>query len=171
MKSSKNSAELLRKEVFVVVDPGTATGVLLVDIRDLFGDTEVERLREGLEDGSVQALEVDTRRWWEPDLAETLEGWMRSALGSGWVHCTLVVEDFILRTADKRRTTLDPIRVTSCLVGRLQERGWKGKLVLQQPSQMTVANDKRLREWKLWIKGSAHKRDTVRHAIVWMRTR
>lgn len=157
---------------FVVIDPGTTTGVILADLRKKkYGEmgSPSERLRVGMEEGDVQALEVDTRRWWESTLADTVEEFMRSGSG-GWTSIPLVVEDFILRTQDKRKETLDPIRVTSSLVAVLIDRGWDGKLVLQQPSQAkSVVTDDRLRAWKLWIVGSSHKRDAMRHAVVFLR--
>lgn len=168
---------------FVVVDPGTTTGVLYADLSGRWtvgvgvdgseGDAGlgVALLREGLARGSVKVEEVETRRWWEPGLADRVEKAMkkRSASGQRWQEVPLVIEDFLLRTQDKRKETLDPIRVTSVLIARLQERGWDGRVHYQQPSDMTVATDKRLRHWKLWIKGMRHGRDAMRHAVVFLR--
>lgn len=161
---------------FVVVDPGTATGVLFGDLSaSRYGrmGSPMERLREGLASGDVQVEEWDTARWWEPGLVDRVEKFMRqrSRAKGGWTSVPLVVEDFILRTQDKRKTTLDPIRVTAALVAVLRDRGWRGKLVMQQPSQMSIATDERLRAWKLWVKGSAHKRDAMRHAVAYLNSR
>lgn len=159
---------------FVSVDPGSTSGVIFVDVRkrrydDLEGGPSA-RLREGLMCGDVIAEEFDTRRWWETGMADAIEKFMREGKGA-WRDVPLVVEDFILRTADRQRTTLDPVRVTTALVSVLYDRGWRGKVVYQQPSQAkTVATDKRLRLWKIWIKGSAHKRDAMRHAVVYLRS-
>lgn len=156
---------------FVVVDPGTDTGVVFVDLskaryRKMAGH---HGLAAGMEAGDVVAEEYDTARWWEPGMVDDVERFMRSGSG-GWTKVPLVVEDFILRTQDKRKTTLDPIRVTSALVAVLRDRGWRGKLVLQQPSDAkTTVTDERLRAWKLWIVGSAHKRDAMRHAVLYLR--
>lgn len=161
--------------VFGVVDPGTTTGVLIGAIDPRIRGTDA--LQIGMESGFVETFEVRTARWWEPDLADAVQSRLMELCSmnpevrsAGWKRCPIVFEDFILRTADKRRTTLDPIRVTSATIAVLRERGWQGKPIYQQPSQAkSVATNKRLKEWNLWVVGSEHERDAMRHAVVYLR--
>lgn len=98
------------------------------------------------------------------------------ALVGAWPEAHLLVEDFILRTANPRREVLSPVRLTSRLEQGLAERKdpREGKLILQMPSlAMTSMPDQRLQalkpEFITRTAGQPHARDTVRHALTWLR--
>ena len=160
-----------RYRKFVSVDPGSTTGLVSVNL--LSGEydemREEEALAAGLENGDVIAEEVDTERFWLPDLADKVMEFGKAGRGT-WTELPVVIEDFILRTRDSRRKTLDPIRVTSSMLAILWDRGWRGQVFYQQPADAKgIATNERLREWGLWLVGMAHGRDAMRHAVVFLR--
>lgn len=153
-----------KSHVFVTIDPGSTSGISLV--RTGFGDSPHERILNG----ELEVDEISTENGEVSELVSRVVEFFEWEL-EDWKDGVVVVEDFILRTADKRRKTMDPIRVTHALEGVLRDRGWRGELVLQQPSAAkSVVTDDRLRRWGLWIVGKPHGRDAVRHAVIYLRS-
>lgn len=80
----------------------------------------------------------------------------------------VIMEDFVLRLPAKsmKREGLDPVRVLAVADWVV---GQRARIDLQQPSQAKgVITDERLKKWGLWIKGSTHKRDAMRHLLLWL---
>jgi len=90
----------------------------------------------------------------------------------------MVIENFTLtRIKSSEREGLSPVRVTAAFLGyrhgladAYNRAGFGPSRVaspiFQEPSAaMTHATDKRLKEWDLWLPGSAkeHERDAIRH--------
>lgn len=152
------------------VDPGTVSGVA----RGYF-PAKTESVWEGLAQGKWESWETDgptSRQAWEivGEYAEWTGGpghplhWERGA--SQWAF---TMEGFTLRLgtgASSRRELLDPVRVAEgCATLCLQRNGlpWV-ELTYQQPSAAkNFATNDRLRRAGLWVKGSEHRRDAVRH--------
>lgn len=85
-----------------------------------------------------------------------------------WPTAAVIREDFILRTQNKSRDTLSPVRLGFGIDHLLWERGrWS---FTQQPSMAKgTATDARLKEWGLYRPGGEHARDATRHAITFAR--
>lgn len=83
----------------------------------------------------------------------------------------VVHEDFILRTENKSRDALSPVRVTAAL----QQLLWELRATVefkQQPSEAkTAITDARLKLWGMYHDGhsSRHARDADRHALLFLR--
>lgn len=85
-----------------------------------------------------------------------------------WPHAAIVREDFILRTLNKSRDTLSPVRLGFAIDHLLWERG--RAVFTQQPSMAKgTATDDRLKAWGLYRPGMEHARDATRHAITFAR--
>lgn len=84
----------------------------------------------------------------------------------------LVVEDFVLRGGSMRSTrrdALSPVQVTGLMLGRMQGRGWVGKLELQSAANAKgVVTDARLKGMGLY-RGNDHVRDAIRHGVLYLR--
>lgn len=87
----------------------------------------------------------------------------------------LCIEDFILTgparggwSSDRRG--LSPVSVTYALLGILRQSGWQGRVYWQTPAQKEVINNDRLKALGLYVKGSEHIRDALRHMELWRRT-
>lgn len=162
------------KSVFAAIDPGSKTGLALCSIG--VGDSPSERLLNG----RLEVSEWDTAlgEVVKSGIVDEIEKFFREETGAGLGmgdssvgEPTVVMEDFILRTQDMRKKTLDPLRVMCGIVEVLRDRGWSGSVVFQQPSQAkTIATNERLRRWGLWQVGKVHGRDAVRHAVVFLRS-
>lgn len=94
-----------------------------------------------------------------------------------WGPKLLIVEDFVLRPSgiqSTARSGLSPVRITSLLMGFLRGRALNNEdaycpaIELQMPAQAKgFATNERLKRWGWWVKGSAHKRDAVRHLLLY----
>lgn len=104
--------------------------------------------------------------------------WAIEKWGIGGV-CVLI-EDFIPRKQDKKRSFLSPVRITAQLDYCLWLRGvgsWRqsGVDAGVGSNNWSGANDKRLEEWGFYEPrsgkgaGLPHARDADRHAITWLR--
>lgn len=96
------------------------------------------------------------------------------ALAGAWPEAYLLIEDFILRTADPRRHVLSPVRLTARFEQGLVERKDDREIILQMPSlAMSTITDERMKiinpEFISRTAGQPHARDTIRHALTWLR--
>lgn len=87
-----------------------------------------------------------------------------------------VVEDFILRpvVGSTKREGLSPVRVTTALIACLGSfSGGDIAVVRQQPVDIAQfcgrLGNERLKKRGLWVSGSEHVRDAVRHALQFTR--
>lgn len=146
------------------VDPGNVTGLVRATGVQSWTD-----IKFSMELGDVLSWEVDCR---EPHGgAALIAEEILTSLEDGEVD--LVIEDFILRNRSMDRSMLSPVRVTSALLGILVHEDVMDRvnLTFQQPSQAkSIATNERLKRWGLWIVGSTHERDAMRHLIVYLRT-
>lgn len=86
--------------------------------------------------------------------------------GVGLDSIRLVVEDFALRGVRRLsdRSALDPVRVAAGMEALLL-RG-DVEIEYQQPGEaMGYVTNERLRRWGVWVVGSEHRRDAVRHMV------
>lgn len=82
----------------------------------------------------------------------------------------VVIESFQLRGVRlKGASSLDPVRVGYGLASVLEILGYDGQVRWQVPGKMSVATNERLRMWDLWVVGSEHERDAMRHAVAFLR--
>lgn len=158
------------KVAICTLDPGTTSGVA----RGIFKLHETS-VWEGLTNGKFESYEVSgtpARQAWEiigeyADWTEWPEHKRMKELGV--VRYELVFEDFVVRLgrgAASKRSLLDPVRVVNaCEALCLTRQGlqWAFPIYQQPSAAMNFATDERLREHKMWVKGSTHRRDAVRH--------
>lgn len=88
-----------------------------------------------------------------------------------WGPPAVVVEDFILRTQNKSRDALSPVRLTAALDQLLWESGI-AKSIKQQPSEAkTAIPDSRLNLWNMsyGTRNDRHGIDATRHALLFFR--
>lgn len=165
----------------VVVDPGTTTGVCVVrddGWQEVKGRQDVclSYLRDGLSQGWVETYELKARSLGIDGVASALADECSSVEASVTVH-----EDFILRTSDMKRETLDPVRISAAFCAVWTDRhfgGWRGlRFVYQQPSDMKTKFGGRKKDKNsldrhgLWIVGSDHERDAMGHTALFLMKR
>lgn len=154
----------------MALDPGTTTGML-------FGTFKVgKKNRDTVE-------EVFARSEWtvvEVPCGDEIEGAAEIATQWGTMERKwgrggpapenryIVYEDFILRPGKQHssvRSGLSPVRVTAALMGMLHHKNLQW--VPQQPADAKSRWDgQRLRKKGLWVVGSEHKRDAMRHGAL-----
>lgn len=149
----------------MAIDPGTTTGAA----RGVFD--KCESVWEGVSSGDWESWEVEGRpsvQAWEI-MGEFLD-WRSTLKDDNGSPLTtyLVMEDFVVRLgrgAASRRELLDPVRVASGCESLAWTRGGLRWVTIeyQQPSEISIYTGKRLREHGMWVKGSEHRRDAVRH--------
>ena len=152
------------------VDGGTTTGVA----RGIF-PAYADSTWEGLAAGRWESWEVEgpiAEQCWE--IIGEYADWI------GWPECKpmdelhvksrhLVFEDFVVRLgtgASSKRVLLDPVRVASgCDVLCKTREGlrWAFPEYQQASVAKNYATNERLRAHGMWVKGSEHRRDAVRH--------
>jgi hypothetical protein len=147
------------------IDPGTHTGVCLVE-KDSDGDLHL-----------VFSCELEGRGL----LGEISVGIKIASIIEDLLPDIVVIEDFILvpnvgtRGFSSKREGLSPVRVTAALLSALLVGGWSQEAIekivhMQSPSSAKgVITDERLRSAGMWIKGSDHIRDSIRHAMLFLR--
>lgn len=159
----------------VAVDPGGHTGVAFgvrdgsgfkvgktLEINSLMGDYFC-----GREDGGILSLGVETVKW--------LKG--RDGVGNGRKdRRILIFEDFVVypgrsATGASGRSGLSPVWVTGWLLGYVCRSELSVDEVCYQGAgdAKRVVSDDRLRDMGLWVAGSTHIRDALRHAVLWCR--
>lgn len=80
----------------------------------------------------------------------------------------IVLEDFILRTQNKKRAALSPVRV----IHRFDQMMWERHIETfrSQPSEKSSVTDDRLKRWGFYAAdGQEHARDADRHALIMLR--
>ena len=144
------------------IDPGTTSACA----RGVYAWNE--SVWEGLADGHCES--------WEVEGSPGVQAWEIMGEYLDWSHeiapvrTALVFEDFVVNLgpgAASRRELLDPVRVTSACDALCWTRSglrWAHP-ELQQPSDKTFATNARLRDHGLWVVGSDHRRDAVRHLV------
>lgn len=168
----------------VSFDPGETTGwsVMKVSFEKLFDrmtpvHLAVHTWYQGQIDCGSQIEDVS--RWVPgddgiPDDAEALgSAVMAQIVERQFVKShavAVVIEDFILRTQNKKREALSPVRISS----RLEQVLWETDDVTvtkQQPSVKASVTDDRLKLWGLYVGGHSerHARDADRHALHFLR--
>lgn len=158
------------KVAICAVDGGTTTGAA----RGIF-PLQADSVWAGLAAGKWESWEVDgspSEQAWEliGEYAEWIE-WPhhKSMKKLGVVRYELVFEDFVVRLgpgASSKRNLLDPERVFwACDTLCLKRDGMRWAFpTRQQPSEaINFATNERLRRHSMWVKGSEHRRDAVRH--------
>lgn len=85
----------------------------------------------------------------------------------------LVMEDFYLRlpAGGSARSGLSPVRVgmAAFSIWRSMEFAFPVSFVWQQPGEMAIATDERLKSKGMWIPGMPHAMDACRHLEIWRR--
>lgn len=163
------------------VDPGGKTGCAegLFELRR--AKTVGERFAQGSELRSWEVHGDELEQGVQ--LATEFEAFRRTCWASGVRRVELVIEDFNLRPTgigSTARAGLAPVRVTSTMLGvrigkALQWETTTGRVsvgtdvpvVYQQPSEIKgFATNARLKKWGVYVVGSDHRRDAVRHLAV-----
>jgi hypothetical protein len=170
----------------MAVDPGTTTGVArgsFVEAKSLREACELS-LWESWEVGPafLTAAEAEQRGGYTHGevateiMTEYLD-WRIGLMLTYALHpdrVILVVEGFAMRPSKARGAgsdprMLDPVRVASGLEARcfLPDGRRQAEFEFQSPSsaKRKVSND-RLKSWGMWVVGSDHRRDAVRHLVL-----
>lgn len=158
------------------VDPGTTTGVA----RGTFEPSE--SVWEGVSAGRWESWEVygsPGEQAWEI-MGEYLDWRKQLDIATGNpVQAVLVIEDFTIRLgqgASSRRELLDPVRVAAaCDALAISRAGHRWtQIEYQQPAERSIYTNARLKAHGMWVVGSEHRRDAVRHMILryanWIKT-
>lgn len=148
------------------VDPGGRTGLVTIELpgygpfRGNATDAVVLAMREG-------RLTLQNINGPELDQAWTLYRELR-------FFDVVVCEDWQIpaKTSNRNRETLSPVRIAFGLELLLaQSRMFEGVFIYQQPTQMGVITDDRLRAWGLWLLGEKNKdiRSALKHLLIYLR--
>lgn len=82
----------------------------------------------------------------------------------------VVIEDFTVRERTKDRSLLSPVRLANQLLMMLAlSNDLEVFVKWQQPSEMSVATDDRLKAWDLWLPGKKDARAATKHLIRYLR--
>lgn len=155
------------RELHVIgIDPGGTTGwaLLTIDSRMMYGDMPHEILEWDY--GEVTGS--------EPEQVVSLCRLVRETQSLTYKRGpAVVVEDFDVQPHNPTTNLelLSPVRLAAMLA-YAQFRGElaDARLVLQgRRMAKDTATDHRLRAWGLWVEGSDHIRDAVRHAVTALR--
>jgi hypothetical protein len=144
----------------VAIDPGETTGWSVMSVHP-----------EALSEGDVSILQ-NILHWTHGQIVGDENAQASEVLGivDMFPGACVLIEDFILRTANAGREVLSPVRITAkieyglWLVGAVSYR--------QMPSEAkSVATDDRLKSWGFYERagGLQHARDADRHALTWLR--
>lgn len=151
----------------MAVDPGGTTGVGWGYFPGAEEDlTLAERCAEGK---NVDSFEI-TGGWKQQAAKLALEyiDFEAEARLDGCELVELVVEDFILRKLKSSdRQGIYPVYIRACLEGILIRRDMRW--VFQQPSVAKAVTNERLRDIGLYVVGSEHRRDAMRHLAARLR--
>ena len=158
-------------------DPGVTTGVAsgVFEIKS----TVAKTLTDGAVKGSKILEEVKLPENQEglsyglhaADVLEGLYATIRYTWGTAYgvepgdMH--LVSEDFILNSkATQKRSSIVPVRISSSLEGMVLKK-FGDFMHYQTPAQAkSFATNERLKLWGIYVKGSEHKRDALRHVAL-----
>lgn len=152
------------------VDPGTTSGVARGIVRTAKGHTAWDCLKVS----EIESWEVEgspPEQAWE--IMGEYEDWSKE-VQSSWkpgarIELVLTCESFQIRVgkgASSRKDLLDPVRVASGMEALSYNRAGEcwAPIIYQSPSSAkTYATNERLRRADIWVKGSDHRRDAVRH--------
>lgn len=171
--------------VVVAFDPGVSTGWAwrAFDREDLPRLPTARLLR--VSEGGTGLIERDPRvvprlvlaggvAMWDTYTAMAMQSVVRSAWKVAEVDEDLdtfvvVVEDFILRTSDAARHTLAPVRVTAAFEALMRDSGVNVFTGQSASDAKRAITDERLRRWDVYEEGPEHRRDAMRHLILFMR--
>lgn len=103
------------------------------------------------------------------DAGEVLQVRQVAGLLDNFPDATLVIEDFNLRTQNMDRETLSPTRLRLAIEAEEMMHGVGRVPFLQQPGDMSVAPDDRLKRANLYFAGMPHATDAARHAAKFLR--
>lgn len=157
-KRREREMDMGKELVLLGLDPGGTTGwALLVIGRDAMLEPELKIL-DNIALYTYGEFTGDEHKQTDA-VEEMLESWPGAAV---------VREDFILRTQNKDKSVLSPVRLGFGIDHLMYQRG--REVFLQQPAMAkTTASDERLKSWGLYRPGSEHSRDATRHAITFAR--
>ena len=151
---------------FIAIDPGVITG--LAWTCGGFSRLHKDLFTEGNRGDVLERGHKNMDRDEEVVVADGIVDLVH-ALQIKFGRVTVLVEDFTLRRFGMDKNLLAPVRMASYLRALLRpepmlEWHWR------ESSARNVITDARLRQWGLWVPGSAHKRDAVRHLAAWLRS-
>lgn len=139
----------------MAVDPGGVSGWVVYDGPSRHRPTMDDLLEIGFTKGKwvQQSLDLAHIAWmWEPD--------------------TLVIEGFRIpgRIPTKKADLLLPVRIASGLEALMADMKNAPRIVIQQPSQMGVITDERLKRWGLWHT-QKDIRAAIKHLLIFLRSK
>ena len=162
----------------IAFDPGMTTGWCIIQ-SSLSTWIEITSMQEKLEHSQIQTGEIYSHDdhfvtndyYHATEMIELVYKLSAQTLGG---PLSVVVEDFVIRTADQKRETMSPVRITSqfdALLRFYMDEGridWDIERLIQSPgdAKRTCSNE-RLKLWGVYDSSSGpHQRDALRHAIL-----
>lgn len=182
-------SELCTSAVTIWFDPGVTTGwsVMSVHPEALVNDdykilSNIDHWAHGQIDCGHRRGLPDVRDIFDgegrleySDLAVNLAGECEGVaemlrIVDDWPGASVGLEDFIMRSQNKSRDTVSPIRITAGFDYGMYDRGFQ--TFRQQPSEAKgLCTDERMKAWGFYERagGMNHARDADRHSITWLR--
>lgn len=157
------------------VDPGGRTGLIKIETRQLviiggrgFGKADRSALaviKDAMQHDRFIGCNIHGT---ELEQAQELYRRLRA-------FDVVIIEDWQIpaKISTRKHEALSPVRIGFGLALLLtMSPRFKGKIVWQQPTQMGVITDDRLRQWGLWLPGQENKdiRSAMKHLIIYLRS-
>jgi hypothetical protein len=139
----------------MAVDPGGTTGVAGGSFRVGKNSMAKDVMQEADGDGRIWTAEVEGSP--REQAAELNQLWQ--SLSRTGPTPLLVIEDFVLRS---QNADLTPVAVTAALEALV---GFDIERQMPSAAKSFLTND-RMHDWGLWVVGSAHERDAIRHVAL-----
>lgn len=155
----------------IAIDPGGTTGWSFMSINPVALHDRAEKVLDNIvthQHGQLDSTMtegsdiVEGEQICIDDLCHFIEMWPQAAV---------VIEDFVIRSNNRSREFLSPVRITSAIRHQMWQNGRKP--FLQTPADAkTTCSDARLKDWGMYDSyGSlVHARDADRHALLFLRS-
>lgn len=152
----------IRQMKVASIDPGGRSGLVIIEY--LFRSPAHLTVSRAMVKGTLLLENVNGKE------TAQVEALYRKVKGCDVV----IIEDYIIRVPLKTtaRKALSPVRIgfgVDLLLGMSPK--FSGQVIWQQPSDIGVITDDRLRAWGLWLPGQINKdiRAAMKHLIIYLR--
>lgn len=150
----------------LAIDPGVTTGwcQLIIPASSMFPPAP----------SSIRGICAGEIRGDETAQVKTICQYARDIGGLSGRGPAIACEDFQLRgLVSTSRDVLAPVRIAAKLdyaiqAGHAGDNSHMPPMAMPSEAKGTIT-DERLKKWDMWIPGSAHKRDALRHALLCLR--
>lgn len=159
------------------VDPGGRTGLVLLELDPtktmVFNGGKRAGFQDRISSTIVQEAMKDNRLSWRNVCGDELTQ-VENLYGTCRRSDVVIIEDFQIpaNISSRKHEVLSPVRIGFGLALLLKmSKTFNGRVVWQQPTQMGVITDDRLRAWGLWLPGESNKdiRSAMKHLLIYLR--